>query len=159
MYKGGRQGYDSEEEREFQDLKSDLTSSDESNNVSPDGKYKSPSLEYEDRKKVAQLVKSFSLDNIVNMSINDELKPLRLSRSSYKGKITRVLNGLEQAKSSSKLDEGFFKRQETSINQYIGKIDDIENQMADIYDRHEIALEESLRKKDLDDSYTHLMGV
>ena len=74
MYKGGRQGYDIEEEHEFQDLKSDLTSSDHSNNVSPDNKYMSPSLVYEDRKKIAQLVKSFSIDNIVNMSINDELK-------------------------------------------------------------------------------------
>ena len=178
MLSGGRGGYCSDEENDLNDIKADLTSSAES----VDDKLvelfpfssapSSPSRTVSQRPNVEFTLLSVkervsSLENLPGvssakfavMSLKDDLKPLKASRASYKGKITMVLNGLKEYSDANSLDELSVNKQVTQVTNYLNKIEEIEQKMSDIWDRHSVDLEESSRSTDVLESVKHQQAV
>ena len=179
MYSGGREGYNSDEEGEFDEIKSALTSSAESVDdhltefFSVQSAPSSPSrrtvsqrsdvahtlLSVRDIVSSIENLSSVSSVNSTIMSLKDELKPLKGSRASYKGKITLVLKGLKAYSDAGTLDQFIVKKQVTQVTNYLAKIEEIDQSMSDVWDKHSISLEEPSRSEDVLNSVQHQMDV
>ena len=89
------------------------------------------------------------------MSFAEEIKPLKLSRGSYKGKITHVLNGLKEYSDAGTLEELFVKKQAAQVTNYLNKIEEIDQKLSEAWDNHEIALDDADRALDVLNSVKH----
>ena len=69
--------------------------------------------------------------NSFTMSLAEEIKPLKLSRGSYKGKITHVLNGLKDYSDAGTLEELFVKKQAAQVTNYLNKIEEIDQKLSE----------------------------
>ena len=84
---------------------------------------------------------SVSSVNSTIMSLKEELKPFKGSRTSYKGKITIVLNGLKAYSDAGTLDQFIVKKQVTQVTNYLAKIEEIDQSMSDVWDKYSVSLE------------------
>ena len=179
MFSGGRAGYNSAEEEEFDEIKSALTSSAESvddkltDYFSVHSAPSSPSrgtvsrrlnvdhtlLSVRERVSSIENLSSVSSVKSTSMSLKDDLKTLKASRASYKGKITLVLNGLKGFSDADTLDELLVKKQVTQVSNYLDKIEEIEQKMSEVWDKHSVSLEETARSEDTRNSVQHQMEV
>ena len=180
MSSGGRGGYSSSEERDFDDIKSELTSSAESVDdrlpeclphsapSSPSGSRAATSrhlgvefsqLSVRERVSSIENLPGASTVNSFEMALTAELKPLKASRASYKGKITHVFNGLKVFSDAGTLDELLVKKQVAQVSNYLDKIEDIELKMSEIWDRHSVGLDDTSRSDDVINSVKHQQDV
>ena len=166
MSGGGREGY-SDQEGDLDDLKADLVSEAESAHTSPVSRssstFSSPSLE-QTRDSVRALAGLFGSAAMApstqsSSEFEDSLKKLKQSRGGYKGRITRVLKSLREEKAAGTLDESLLQRHENTINQYISKIEGIEDQMSQAYDDHGVAEDDSDRENEVDEDCKYLSDI
>ena len=80
------------------------------------------------------------------MSLQLELKPLTGSRAGHKRWVTRTLNDLQAAKDAGNLDACLFQEARVDLIDYISKIMDVETKIRELYDKHNISLEDAERK-------------
>ena len=125
MSTGAREGYSSENERELNEIKSELVSSAESEDqllghflsvpsspsrvsrLSPDTAFTLLSARDRISSWEELAASSASRDN---MTLDSELKPKQASRSAYKGKITQQVNFLNELRDANALDEMLLER-------------------------------------------------
>ena len=159
MSKGSRDGYGSQDESDLEGLKKDLAFSAESveSQLSGARLYSSApsSPQSIGRPKVRAFVASIENLSKVKpvlsstMGVEEELQPLKGSRRAYRGKITHQLNQLESNSNAGTLNEMFYDREAVKINKYLDKIDEIEMQMSDIWDKYDVPLEATSRMNDV----------
>ena len=70
-----------------------------------------------------------------------------------------VLNGLKEFSEAGSLDELLVNKQVTQVTNYLNKIEEIEQKMSDIWDKHSIELEDSGRSTDVLESVKHQQSV
>ena len=123
MSLGGREGYNSDEARDLDDIKTDLASSAESVDESlgrvayasaPSSPSKSGLKVSTDFCLLSVKQRISSLENLadrqserlVKMTLEDDLRPFIGSRAAYKGKITATLSGLKKISDDGKRSAG-----------------------------------------------------
>ena len=178
MSTGGRDGYDSLDEQDLDEIKSELASSADSvEDKLPDRfQYQSaptsPSRTISQRSNVEFTLLSVrervsSLENLSNnltvpsstMTLKDELKPLIASRGSYRGKITISLKSLKEFSEANKLNELLLDRQINSVSRLLDKIEEIEVKMATIYESYAVTLSDTARSEDVTKSIHYVQEV
>ena len=178
MSTGGRDGYDSLDEQDLDEIKSELASSADSvEDKLPDRfQYQSaptsPSRTISQRSNVEFTLLSVrervsSLENLSNnltvpsstMTLKDDLKPLIASRGSYRGKITISLKSLKEFSEANKLNELLLDRQINSVSRLLDKIEEIEMKMSTIYESYAVTLSDTARSEDLTKSIQYVQEV
>ena len=178
MSTGAREGYSSEDERELNEIKSELVSSAESVENQLLGHFlsvpSSPSLlrlrPDTDFTLLSVRDRISSIENLAASStphstmsgkekLKEELKPKRASRGSYRGKITRQLNLLKEKEVAGTLNKMLLEREVKKITAYLDKIEELEGEMSDIWDRHKIALDDADRAQSADASDAYFLDV
>ena len=172
----------SDEERELDEIKSELTDTAESDSFlsptrsiflsAPNSPVSAKSVPVSPQSSkivcisVKQRVLSFESLNIANLShpkllimsgCKKELDPLLKSRRSYKSWVTRCLNGIVEQKEANSLNKAFFNRQEGTINGHINKIEELEAKISDVYDSHSVPPEDGERLSDSDTTYKFIL--
>ena len=89
----------------------------------------------------------------------DTLKRLTRSRSAYKGRITRVVKAFEKAQAESTLDRITFKALHDELKGYLDKYHGVDGEISELYDLHNVDVDEPNRKKDMEESDTYLDGI
>ena len=160
MSKGPRPGYDSEDLAEKDELHESLLESCEG---SLESSFSSPMSESSSLK-VKELRKSF--ENLLNPTLTDNigvpaeaLKKLKGSRSAYKGRITRVTNALDKAKTESTLDRVTFKVKYDELKGYLDKYNAVDGEVSNLYDEHDVDFDDAGRKKDREESDAYLDSI
>ena len=180
---GGREGYDSAEEEELESIKSDLISSDEQigeklscvpYSSAPSSPAKSGSFRQYPTASTGDYFKSLtvkdrvsSFENLggsgfktpVTMTLDEELKPLKGSRTAYKGRITLHLKGLKKLHAEGSLTDIMYKKEATAVNNYLDKIEDLELKMSCIWDNYTVSIDDSTRSEDMTKSVEHHQSV
>lgn len=176
MSLGGREGYNSDEARELDDIKTDLASSAESvdeslGRVAYASAPSSPSksglkvstdfclLSVKQRISSLENLADRQSEHLVKMTVEDDLRPFIGSRAAYKGKITATLKGLKTISDEGKLNEPFLQKQVTTVTKFLDKIEEIEMQMAEVYEKYSVKLEDAKRKDDIEKSVKHQQDV
>ena len=163
MSTGAREGYSSEDERELNEIKSELVSSAESEDqllgqflsvpsspsrvsrLCPDTAF--TLLSARDRISSWEKLAASSAWRD-NMTLDSELQPKKASRSAYKGKITQQVNFLNEQRDANALNEMLLERSVKKITAYLDKIEDIETEMSGIWDKHSVPPENADRLAD-----------
>ena len=163
---GGRDGYDSDEAKDLDELKSDLTSSAESVEKelvgatfssapsSPKRTARKPDTEFcllSVKQRISSLENLADRSSVpsTKMSLDSQLSGFIKSRAAYKGKITFLLNGLKVISDKGELNEPMLRQQANAVNKYLEKIEDIEMQMADVWESNSVNLDDSKRNEDI----------
>ena len=79
-----------------------------------------------------------------------DLKPLTGSRAGHKQWVTRTLNDLQSAKTDGNLDACLFQEGRVDLLDYISKIKDVETKIREVYDKHNVSLEDENRQADME---------
>ena len=161
MSKGARSGYESDELAEIDELHQSLTDSCETEISLQSSCYSSPMS----NGSVKQLTKSF--EDLLNPAqtvdtmglLAENLKKLTRSRSGYKGRITRVIKAFDKAEAESTLDRITFNVLHTELNGFLNKYNAVDGEIQELYDEQGVDVEDSSRKKDIDESDVYLDGI
>ena len=100
-----------------------------------------------------------SLPKTIKMTLARDLKPLNSSRAGHKGRINRILKGLNEQADQGLLTLDWFKKQESAIEDQLKKIGYKEDEMVKVYDTYNIDVEDSDRNMDLETSYQYQTEV
>ena len=145
----------SDDERDLEDIKSELSSSAESDLISSHVGSQFSSAPSSPRSGIA----AFSLvqhrvDSIENLSImslvEKELAPLRKTRSCTRGWVTRKLNEINAQKIAGTLNKYVFNKLETSVNQQLSKLEESDMKIELAMDRLSLAPDDPIRTQEGD---------
>lgn len=108
-------------------------------------------------------VRNFSVENLscieplnFKMSLS-ELEPLKKSRAGVKSRVTRIVNNLKKLHGGKTLTLSILAKQESQINGFIDKINEVEQTMADIYDQNSVSCDNKDRSADFDVTATFIL--
>ena len=91
-------------------------------------------------------VRAFLVERAAIMSeLKVTLTTYTKSRASQKGWVTRAIKTLEGLNTKGTLTLLLFRKQETLINSYLNKLNDIEDKIAETYDRFEVSVTDTDR--------------
>ena len=146
-----------EDKRDLEDIKSELSSSAESDTISShvDIQLSASSAPSSPRSSIS----AFSLvrhrvDSIENLSIMSttaqELAPLRKARSCTRGWVTRKLNDINEHQIAGTLNKYIFNKLETSVNQQLTKLEDADMKLELAMDRLNVASDDPIRTQEGD---------
>ena len=93
-----------------------------------------------------------SLVPFSKMTLEEELSPLRNIRKGHKGWVTRHLNSLKESYDRSELMLTQLGKTQGKIDALITKIEDVDQQIGEVYDKHKVDHEDSDRLADMDAS-------
>ena len=93
-----------------------------------------------------------SLVPFSKMTLEEELSPLRNIRKGHKGWVTRHLNSLKESYDRSELTLTQLGKTEGKIDALITKIEDVDQQIGEVYDKHKVDHEDNDRLADMDAS-------
>ena len=145
----------SDDERDLEDIKSELSSSAESDLISSHVGSQFSSAPSSPRSGIA----AFSLvqhrvDSIENLSImslvEKELAPLRKTRSCTRGWVTRKLNEINAQKIAGTLNKYVFNKLESSVNQQLSKLEESDMKIELAMDRLSLAPDDPIRTQEGD---------
>ena len=115
MSGGGRDGYSSEDERDIESIKSDLANSADSvesqlsiSHLYGSAQSSAHSIGRPSVRDFVASIENLSTDKPTlssTMGVTEDLKPLKVSRASYRGKITQQLNLLKAKSDAGTLNE------------------------------------------------------
>ena len=94
-----------------------------------------------------------------NMGLKEDLKPLISRRGGLKARVTIILNGLRDSDGKDELNLNLFRRQEIAIKEFFEKINKVEDEIEDVYDLHDIAVDEDERGKWRDEAYKYKLDI
>ena len=95
----------------------------------------------------------------VNMVLKDDLKPLVSRRGGFKARVTIIVKGLKDSAGKNELNLNLFKRQELAIKEYFDKINNVEDQIEEVYDNHDIELDEEERAAWRQEAYLYKLNL
>ena len=153
MPRGPRSGSSSEEN--WADVHEDLIS--EASDSQPSSCDTSPKSHMSVKERAQSFENLLNLIDTDKMVVPaDKLSKLKKSRAAYKGRITRIKNALDKAQTDSTLDRVTFKVKHDELKGYLDKYNDVDGQVSDLYDTHDVEFDNPDRKKDREESDAYL---
>ena len=157
MSRGPRSGYASDEN--WVDVHEDL--------ISESSDSQSSSCDTSPKSHISVKERARSFENLLNstetetdtMGFAEDLKKLKGSRAGFKGRITRILNAFEKAKTELTLDRSTYEVLHEELKGYLDKYNNVDNEVQALYDHFSVAEDQSDRKKDTDDSLEYLDNI
>ena len=106
-----------------------------------------------------------SFENLLNpietvtMGVTEDLKKPKGSRAAFKGRITRIMNAFEKAKTETTLDRSTFEVLHEELKGYLDKYNKVDSEVQAVYDQYNVDENNPERKKDTEESLEYLDSI